>query len=285
MRHKTKPKLLVVVALLITFSSPGNARDSGNLKGDPTPAMAMYAAQTTFAAEKCVTDGFTADEKGAASLVKYFNRVARIRLYNKKHPDFVRNLESFLDTYSVAWSTADGGTRQKFCSGFNDEIAVKSEGLIPWVTPIEYFRRQFSPPSLADAERLRRLASFATALSAVATTASAAASISAGQDAVSSAKAGDFSASNQSMATSKSFTQLGAGFVDISALVGYEGANAAASVLEEQRSDGTVRIVRCPVVDHFFSYSAPVDSPIWLDYQKVSMPCRDFEESDLENVE
>ena len=161
----------------------------------------------------------------------------------------------------------------------------KAGGLFAWVTPIEYFRRQFSPPSFADAERLRKLASFASVLSAVATTATAAASISAGKNAVSLAKAGDFSASNQSMAESSDFVQLGAKFVDIPALNDFKGANSAASVLEEQRSDGTARIVRCPVVDHFFSYSAPIESPVWLYYQRVSMPCRDFEESDREHVE
>ena len=281
-----KTKLLAIGALFIIFSSPGNARDSGNLKGDPTPAMAMYVAQTTFAAEKCVAERFTVDGKGAASLVKYFNRVARLDLYKKKHPDFVESLEAFLGTYSAAWNGADQGTRGNFCSRFNAEIAAKkSEGLFAWVTPIEYFRRQFSPPSIADAERLRRLAVFASVLSAVATTATAAASVSAGEDAVSLAKAGDFSASNQSMDQSRGFLQLGKEFIDRSALIDFEGANAAASVLEEQRSDGTVRIVRCPVVDHFFSYSAPIESPIWLHYQKVSMPCRDFEESDREHVE
>ena len=102
-----KTKLLAIGALFIIFSSPGNARDSGNLKGDPTPAMAMYVAQTTFAAEKCVAERFTVDEKGAASLVKYFNRVARLDLYKKKHPDFVESLEAFLGTYSAAWNGAD----------------------------------------------------------------------------------------------------------------------------------------------------------------------------------
>ena len=280
-----KPELLVITYLFATFASPVNASDFGNLEGDPTPAMAMYAAQIRFSAEKCVAEGFTADVKGVASLVKYFDRVARLRLYEKKNPDFARNLESFMGNYSAAWNTADQDTRQTFCSGFNDELAVKNDGLFRWVTPIEYFRRQFSPPSLADIERQRKLAGLASVLSAAATTATAAASISAGRDAVSAAKVGDWSGSNHLMTTSRDFNQLGAAFVRVSAVTAPEGANAAASVLEEQRSDGTVRIVRCPVVDHFFSYSASINSPTWRTYQKVSMPCRDFKESDLEHAE
>lgn len=280
-----KPELLAVTSLFIVFASPGNAKDLGNFEGDPTPALAMYAAQVGFAAEKCVAQGFTTDAKGAASVVKYFARVVRLDTYRKKHPDFDGNLNLFLGNYLVAWNAADRADRQSFCDGFNDEIAVKSDGLFRWITPIEYFRRQFSPPSSADIERQRRLAVFSSVLGAAATVATAAATVSAGHDSISAAKAGDFSTSNQLMDTSTDFSRQSATFLDTSATAIPKGANAAASVLEETRSDGTVRIIRCPVVDHFFNYSAPISSPIWLTYQKVSIPCRDFMESDLEHVE
>jgi hypothetical protein len=279
---KMKPELLAITPLLIAFATQGNTKDLGIFNGEPTPALAMYAAQISFAADRCVAEGFTADAKGAASLVKYFDRVVQLRLYKKKDPDFVRNLESFLDNYSAAWNTADQDIRRNFCGGLNGEIAVKSEGFFRWITPVEYFRRKFSPLSLAAAERQRKLAGAASVMGVVATTA---ATVSAGHDAVSSAKVGDWFTSNQLMALSTGFNQLGWAFVGTSAIAPPESANAAASVLEEMRSDGTLRVVRCPVVDHFFSYSAPIDSPIWVTYQNVSVPCRDFVESDLEHVE
>ena len=110
--------------------------------------------------------------------------------------------------------------------------------------------------------------------------ASTAASVTAANDAVSSAKAGEFALSNQQMQIARGFNQLGGAMNGVSAdsLI---GANSAASVLALEDADGVVRIIRCPVIDHFFSYAAPAESPIWITYQQVSMPCRDFVASDL----
>jgi len=271
----------VIATLLVAAPMSVAGKDLGMFNGEPTPALAMYAAQTAFAADKCVSTGLTADAKGAASFVKYFNRGIQLRLYKKKDEEFVRNLELFLDKYLASWSSASEESRRSFCDGFNNEIAVKRDGFFRWMMPLNYFRYKFSPISEASAKRQRKLAGIASVVGAVATTA---ATVSAGQDAVSSAKMGDWATSNQQMALSRSFNQLGGAFVATAGSMP-EGADAAASVLEEKTADGRTRIFRCPVVDHFFSFAAPVESPLWSTYQSVSLPCRDLLASDLAHTE
>lgn len=249
--------------------------------GEPTPALAMYAAQTQFASDKCVSEGLTEDVKGAASFLKYFNRGIQLRLYSKKDTEFVANLSTYLTKYGEAWNTSKKGARRKFCSDFNSDITAKNEGYFRWFMPVTYFRTKFSPISEAAGKRKRKLAVIASVAGGVATTS---AGFSAGHDAVSSAKAGDFATSNQQMAESRSINQLGLALVR-SGTATPEDANELTSVLEEKKPDGTVRIVRCPVVDHFFSFSTPIESTIWTTYQKVSMACRDLVASDLQHVE
>lgn len=276
-----KTVLIALTALAISTSPPAASKDLGMFNGEPTPALAMYAAQTSFAADRCVSAGLVADAKGAASFVKYFNRGIQLRLYMQKDEEFEKNVQLFLGNYATAWSNASEESRQSFCNGFASEIADKNGGFLGWMMPLNYFRYKFSPISESSAERARRLASIASVVGAVATTA---ATVSAGQDAISSAKSGDWSASNQQMALSRSFTQLGGAYVALAGAAP-EGANNAASVLEIKTADGRTRISRCPVIDHFFSFAAPVDSPIWTVYQKVSMPCRDFVATDLEHMD
>jgi hypothetical protein len=276
-----KPASIAIATLLVAASMSAAGKDLGMFNGEPTPALAMYAAQTAFAADQCVSAGLTADAKGAASFVKYFDRGIQLRLYKKKDEEFVRNLELFLNNYATSWNAASEESHRNFCDGFSGDIAVKNGGFFGWMMPLNYFRNKFSPISEKSAKRQRKYAGIASVVGAVATTA---ATVSAGQDAVSSAKVGDWTTSNQQMALSRSFNQLGGAFVATAGSVP-DGANAATSVLEEKTADGRTRISRCPVVDHFFSFAAPVESSFWAVYQSVSMPCRDLVASDLERVE
>ena len=270
-----------IAIFLVATSFSADGKDLGMFNGEPTPALAMYAAQTAFAAEQCVSSGLTTDAKGAANFVKHFNRGIQLRLYRKKDEEFVRNLELFLNNSATSWNAADDQSRRAFCDGFSNEIAVKREGLISWMAPLNYFRNKFSPISEASAERARKFVGIASLVGAVATTA---ATVSAGQDGVSSAKIGDWTTSNQEMALSRNFNQLGGAFVTTAGTIP-EGATAAASFLVEEIPDGRIQIFRCPVVDHFFSFPQPIDSPIWIRYQNVSMPCRDLKASDLERMQ
>ena len=113
--------------------------------------------------------------------------------------------------------------------------------------------------------------------------------VSSSKDAVSSAKAGNFARSNQQlessnhlMGVSRDFGQVAGAVANVAATPANVNYNVLTSVLEEKNPDGTLRIVRCPVVDHFYSYSAPVESAVWTTYQRVSMLCRDPAPADLQ---
>lgn len=263
--------------LLIAITPVAHSKDLGVLYGEPTPAFAMYAAQPAFAAGKCVSAGYTEDVKGAAAFVKDFEWGLTLRVYRKKDPDFVRELDSLLRRYADAWNVATPDARREFCEGFNREIVLKKGSYFKWISPLGYFRSKFSPRTEAADARIKRYLAVASVAGVAASTAAA---VSAANDAVSSAKAGEFAVSNQQMQISHGFNQLGGAMNGVAA-VSVSEANRAESVLEHEAADGFVRILRCPVVDHFFSYSAPVESSIWTTYQQVSVPCRDFVASDL----
>ena len=127
-----KPVSIAIATLLVVAPMSAVGKDLGMFNGEPTPALAMYAAQTTFAAGQCVSAGMTADAKGAASFVKYFDRGIQLRLYKEKDEEFVRNLDLFLGNYAVSWNAASEESRRSFCDGFSSDIAVKSDGFFSW---------------------------------------------------------------------------------------------------------------------------------------------------------
>lgn len=276
-----KPNFLIAAGLLFVPPAWLNAKDLGMFNGEPTPALAMYAAQTQFASDKCVSEGLTKDAKGAANFLKYFNRGIQLSLYRKKDAEFVANLNTYLSMYNSAWDASEPKIHQQFCNDFGTDIDSKSGGFIRWMTQLNYFRNKFSPISDASEKRRQKMALFASAAGGAVTTAGG---FAAGHDAVSSAKAGDFAKSNLQMAEMRNINQLGLALVK-SAPDMSSHANELTSVLEEKNPDGTVQIVRCAVVDHFFSFSAPLKSTIWTTYQRVSMACRDPIASDLRRAD
>lgn len=276
-----KPNFLIVVGLLSLPSAWLNAKDLGMFNGEPTPALAMYAAQTQFASDKCVSEGLTKDVKGAASFLKYFNRGIQLSLYRKKDAEFVVNFDTYLSMYSSAWDASEQNIHQQFCSNFNVDIDTKSHGFIRWMTQLNYFRNKFSPISEAANKRRQKMALFASAAGGVVTTAGG---FAAGHDAVSSAKAGDFATSNLQMAEMRNIHQLGSALVQSNKGMSNR-ASELTSVIEEKNPGGATQIVRCPVIDHFFNFSAPTKSDVWTTYQKVSMECRDPVASDLQRME
>jgi hypothetical protein len=275
-----KPQLLC--AFFLSLSGGINAKDLGMFNGEPTPALAMYAAQVRFAADRCVNTGFVQDSDSSAKVLKYFNRGIQLRLYLKKDEEFASNYETFYSTYIAAWDGAIDAVRRKFCDGYSAEIAAReSEGWLDWAIPLNYLRSKFSPITEESRRRADKIAAFASVAGAALT---ATAGISAAEDAVSSAKAGNLDTSNRQMAASRQINQTGFALVDMAA-PSDESHIELISVLETISSEGQTHIVSCPVTDHFFKYAAPVTATVWTTYQRVSVKCRDPISGDLERVD
>lgn len=279
---------LIMVSLLF-LSSSIYAKDLGINYGEPTPALAMYAAQTKFAVDRCVSDGLINDVNGAEKFLKYFDRGVWTSTYKDMDEEFSTNYDLFLSNYTAAWNIASTENRQQFCDSLNSEILIKKEKFswlktTRWLETILYFREKFSPLSKTSIERQRKMQNIAAIASFAASAATTAASISASHDAVSSAKAGDWSASNQQMDMSQKFNKTGMEIAlntPSSTIINAQ----TISVLEVKMEDGTQKVIRCPVIDHFFGFSAPVESQIWITYQKVWVPCRNPLPSDMRPAE
>ena len=265
--------LIVVTGLCGCATTSGGTNDLGLFNGVPTPALAMYAAQISFAEDRCVSDGLTTDVNGAAQLLKYFNRGIRLSVYMKKDTEFVNNFNRFVANYRLVWDSSGRKSKEIFCEGFSDEIITRNKHWFQWQMPLNYFRYTFSPPSERSLRIARRIAITATIAGGVAGTA---AQVSSGEDAISSAKKGNISTSNQQMAMSRNYGQVTTGIVGVGqGALGSVRDRPLISVFDSDGSDGQRHVVRCPVVDHFYSYSAPVHSDIWITYQRVSMICRE----------
>lgn len=249
--------------------------------GEPTPMLAMLAAQTNFAVSQCIDSGLTGDAKGAAKFQKYFNNSIGLRTLQAKDPDFVKNYGVFYANYESGWNNSNPDTRTRFCGHFASDISARKDlGFIRWAQAVQYFRFKLSPISEESEARRKKILAFASVAGALITTA---ASVSAGEDSVASAKSGDFSTSNQQMATARAFNQIGWA---INGMASNSSATliALSSVLDEKLSDGTVRIVPCPITNHFLRYAELSDSSVWSTYQIISMRCRDLTELDLKNM-
>lgn len=278
-----KLKAPITIFAIVALCPIAEAKDLGLFYGEPTPAFAMYTAQANAAAENCEAAGLIGDEKYSAKFMKHFNNSTEVKRYSKKDAEFAANYEMFHAKYKTAWDAATPEVREHFCSDYNEDVAVKvGKGLTKFAVQVMYFRYTFSPKTEESLARARKWIGILSVGSAVATTA---ATVSAGRDSVAAAKAGDWATSNQLMADSRNFNNIGAGMVALSG----EAATASEStplisVLDTQGSSGESQVVRCPVVDHFFAYTAPIESSVWTTYMSVHMACRQPTPSDLQRM-
>lgn len=278
--HKS---LFLLTAFVLFSSSDLPAKDLGMFYGEPTPALAMLAAQTKFADEKCIAEGFVTNMTSAAKLKRMYKNLLATEIYKKKDEEYAANLDAMYDKYDSAWGMASQESRAAFCDGYKSDMAKRDDGFIRWATPIQYMKAKLSPLTEEARNRQQKWAAIASVAGVVATSA---ASISAGNDALSSARAGNWNTSNAQMALSRDFIDVGSYFADNSALSASNAISSElVSVLEVTGADGATRIVRCPVIDHFYRYSAPIDSPIWMTYQTASVDCRDPTPADLERMQ
>lgn len=273
----------VAVAALFTVTPLAGAKDLGLFYGEPTPAYAMYIAQANAAAENCTAAGLIREEKASTKFMKHFNNGTEVSAYTKKDEAFAERYRALQATYKAAWEGATADVRERFCGAYNDDVARKEEkGLFKFAPQLMYYRFTFSPKTEESLARARKWSNILSVGSAIATTS---ATISAGRDSVAAAKAGDWGASNQLMAESRNFNQAGASvFAMNNAVQGAAIEPPLMAVMDEQGADGTMRVVRCPVVDHFFNYMSPSESPVWTTYMSVHMACRNPVAGDLERM-
>lgn len=278
-----KLPIAVAIAALLTITPLAGAKDLGLFYGEPTPAYAMYIAQANAAAENCTAVGLIREEKASSKFMKHFNNGTEVSAYTKKDEAFAERYQTFQATYQAAWDAATPDVRDRFCGAYNDDVAGKeAKGIFKFAPQIMYFRFTFSPKTEESLARARKWINILSVGTTIATTS---ATISSGRDSVAAAKAGDWNASNQLMAQSRSFNQVGAGVVAMNnAAQGAAIEPPVMAVMEEQGTDGTMRIVPCPVVDHFFNYMAPSESPVWTTYMSVHMACRSPVAGDLERM-
>ncbi len=283
-----KSRILIITLLLMILPSTIFGKDLG-MNGVPTPALAMYAAQPNFAVDQCVSDGLTKDVKGAANFLRNFNNGVGLTFYKENDEEFTTNYDLFIANYTASWGNSSSEKRQQFCDSLNSEIALKNEkfSLLKtprWIGSILYFRSKFSPISKESIERLKKRQKMAAILSVIGGVATTAASVSASHDAVTSAKAGNWNLSNQQMNMSRRFSQ------STEAITWNQStfekiSDKTISVLDVKTTDGSLKIARCPVVEHFSVFSAPAESPTWITYQKVWVPCRDPVPSDFQSID
>ena len=267
-----------LATLLLIANNSADAKDLGLFYGEPTPAYALYIAQTNFAAEKCTSAGLIRDMKRSERFIKQFNNLTESKTYAKRDEEFAANVDLFLSNYNIAWEAANQDVRERFCNSYNDDIAAKK--LSKFASQVYYFRYIFSPKTEASLARARKWINILSIASAVATTS---ATISAGRDSVSAAKAGDWNQSNQLMAESRNFNAIGTSMVAATGLSLESMQDAPLISVLDQPSAGA-GIIRCPTVDHFFSYQVPINSPFWTTYMSVQLPCRPPSPSDAEQL-
>jgi hypothetical protein len=272
-----------IAATAIIFAAHAEAKDLGLFYGEPTPAYAMYIAQVNSAAENCASAGMLREKKDAAKFLKHFNNGTEVAVYNKKDEAFAESYRNMQANYKTAFNAASTKVREGFCNSYNSDVADKEgKGLFKFAPQVMYYRYTFSPKSEESLARARKWINILSVGSAVATTS---ATISAGRDSVAAAKVGDWDSSNQLMAQSRAFNEAGSGIVALgSASQPLPSEAPLIAVTEQLEPDGSMRVIRCPVVDHFFSFTAPVVSPVWTTYMSVHMACRNPVPDDLKRM-
>lgn len=253
--------------------------------GEPTPALAMWGAQSKFATDKCLSEGLIEDVKGAEIIRKTFDGNMR-KYWDDEEVAAAVNL--FYAKYSAAWERSAPEVRAAFCDGLRQEIAARG---FWWGSSLAHIRGNFSPISEKSAKRSRGIVALLSVIPAAASVAAANDAVSASKAAAASAQAGSFNTSNQQLAHSNQLMALSRDFGDVSAAASNVASDSInlnsdelTSVMDEIGPDGTKRVVRCPVVDHFYSYTAPAESPIWSQYHRLVMKCRTPRASDLHQM-
>lgn len=220
------------------------AQDMGYSWGSPRTSFYAYLAHYEFARVNC--SDIPLSEKFADQLKGWIGA----RHYLDESPEFSSGYRLYLSEYMSAWEAAGDDERSGFCAEYSKDVDSWF-AMSRFKRPVLAYshRIKLSPPSKAAMDR-RQVATALVGLSS-AVIANVAA-VSASRDAVRQAEKGDFLGSNDLMALSKDYLELGPSAV---------GALEAADEI----------VTGCPVVSYFESL---VNSGVVrLKYQPVSLLC------------
>ena len=120
--------------------------------GQPSPAVAMYAAQVQFAHDMCKSEDYLEDPVNSERFVTMSgNRGISLPHYLKNYPEFVRYLRIASVKYQSNGDKMSQTEKALFCSGYNSDIGRNQSTIVTIQNSMD-FRKYFSPPSEAFLE-------------------------------------------------------------------------------------------------------------------------------------
>lgn len=131
----------------------GDGKYDNGIIGNPTPAVALYAAQAGFAREVCALPSTKENERFYEWAVR---RSMMLDEYRRKDHQFSRLEQSFITKYKEGWANTDIDKNINFCRGYIDDVEwAKNSNRFRIVNRSEQFRNYFSPLSQERIEMAR----------------------------------------------------------------------------------------------------------------------------------
>lgn len=117
--------------------------------GTPSPAVAMFAAQSDFAGEMCPA----APEalKSRESLTKKVRHAGLMVDTYVTYPAFAQSLAKSRERYRAAWASMSANEKTAFCSEYYQELSTVNASMAH--LDADALRMHFSPPSQAARDR------------------------------------------------------------------------------------------------------------------------------------
>lgn len=138
------PISLLIGVLFAALASCGaiEEHDRGML-GQPSRAVAMYAAQVQFAHDVC--EGHVNASESARFVTMSGRNGLSLTHYQRNFPEFVGYLNEASRKYGASWGNLTPVEREQFCQGYSSDV----EGFrtLQVVQNSINFQRYFSPPS------------------------------------------------------------------------------------------------------------------------------------------
>lgn len=162
----------------------GDAKHDNGIIGNPTPAVALYAAQTGFARKVCGLPPTKQNERFFEWAVR---KGMMLDEYRRKDHQFAQLESEFVTKYQAVWENADEDKISNFCRNYISDVEwAKNSNRLKIFNTSDRFRSYFSPLSQERIELAKKANIALGVLSLGSTIAS-----------VNQARQGDFSSSQQ----------------------------------------------------------------------------------------
>lgn len=220
---------VIGLTFLALVSACDMQKQNQETAGQPSPSVAMFAAQSDFTQNVCL-DVPPSLERRADLTDKVRDGILMLDTYNR-YPAFVQALSQSSKKYASAWAMMSAGDRVAYCSNYYQDLA----SVTPSMATIDAadLRTFFSPPSDAA---LKRQAVGGIALGAI--------SVAASVGSVTQTNNGNFGAASR--------------LNDV-------GQMTAQAIPDGSRNSAAY----CPAYDHFKQFSAPVGHSVWKQYRSL----------------